>query len=70
MKAKFPSGGKEAFIGFDQKAADLFSKYYGEKYNKESKANKENFKNEHKFLSELEIGINFVNENLLKGKTQ
>jgi hypothetical protein len=70
LKAKFPSGGKEAFLDFNKKAADLFSKYYGTNYNnEESQENKENFKREHEFLSELEIGINFVNENLLKGKT-
>jgi hypothetical protein len=70
QEGKFPSVSKEAFLGFHNTATNLFNKYYGPDYYDDTEKNPDIFRKEHQFLSELEIGVNFVNKNLLKGKTQ
>ena len=70
QERKFPSVSKEAFLDFHNAATNLFDKYYGPDYYEQTKNNPDSFRKEHQFLSALEIGVNFVNKNLLKGKTQ
>ena len=68
LNDNFPSKSKAAFLEYDETAISSFSKYYGPDYDRETEANKAEFKKQHEFLDKLGIGIDFVNNNLLKGK--
>lgn len=68
LNDNFPSEGKTTFLEYHESAISYFSKYYGPDYDRETEANKAEFKKQHEFLDKLGIGIDFVNKNLLKGK--
>ena len=69
LREKFPGESRAAFLEFGKTASDLLGKYYGPAYDGETEENRAAFKDAHEFLDKLRRGIDFVNENLLKGKT-
>lgn len=67
--SKFPNESRLAFLNFHSTATNLFNKYYGPDYDSDTEENQAGLRKEHRFFSDLEIGITFVNENLLKRNT-